>query len=359
MGYRSLYKSYIMARKGEIPMSEAMSQLNSFRPVPLLGTNEAELGICVFNGFNEYINKVHNSLARLCTVSMNTDAMVENAVSQVAISGISLSKKGLKNALKAKPANKNERAGVNMVNAVLYCRDKGYISEQGIHGLWRTITDGCHTGLHMQKTRYRASKLDVVKGNKLVYRADIPEYIQSDMQSLVRYLHTDRSSGILKAVIAHHYYRYVSPMEYGNGRTARMLMLMYLNASGYVGAYNYPIAYDIVNSLVGYHVSFEDSVRPVKYHGRELIDITPAVLYMLTMLDRCANRVYESYMRLSEDESRVAVWLSSARIITSNDCANLLRCDIGRARSILNSMHSRGILRKSRKGNMNVYSLLR
>lgn len=358
MRYRSLYKSYILAKEGKISISDVISQLDRFKSTRLLGVNEAEIGICIFDGFYDYVKRVHSLLATINMSHTGTKMVLENAVSHVLASGISLSYDELSRAVQSRPQDKSQIAGVNMVNAFKYCQSNS-LSEKSICDLCGIISNGCCIGVRKQRTLYRETQLNVVKNRKTLYQAEIPEFVQYDVQNMIRYVSEDSSYGILKAVIAHQYFRYISPMKYDNDRLARMVMLMCLNEAGYVGALHYPIAQEIVKSLEGYYASFEDSVLPVIYKGMWLIDITPAVLYMLAMFERCAYSFHVPNLGVEGSENIIVGSLKTRSYMSCKDCSNLLNCDISKARNILNGMVLKGLLIKYKKGNMNLYSLLR
>ena len=148
----------------------------------------------------------------------------------------------------------------------------------------------------------------------------------------------------------------------GNGRLARLLMLMYMNEHGYHKVLNLTVSKSITENISGYYNSFIEAEKQITLGAMVVLDVTPFLVYMLQVFRRSllTYNVYNT-TTLSEKELTVVTKMKKNGIhaeITIVKCAKILKMSEVVAEDTLDTLVEKGILERVKADKAYVYRLL-
>lgn len=137
-------------------------------------------------------------------------------------------------------------------------------------------------------------------------------------------------------------------------------MLKVLYQYGYENFSKMPTITLLKENVQKYYRSIESSEYRVKYRGKEIIDITPHLIFMLKILECSLIRYQQLSVELSDNERRVLSSMKKRGIgteISVKKCSNLLYCTEEESRMVLNNLYKNDMLDKRKEGRINIYTL--
>lgn len=331
--------------------------LCSLSCLPILGI-KGELICCNRGYLNKQITKVKNTYRSTKVNSRGIN--IEDCLSSAVIEGARTTVEEVKKSLGKGYASisKSDRMVINVVNVLNNLSTS--LSEPSLIKEWRVIVDGVCENENIKGSKYRSGSVCVRSESRVVHECASVDRVQPCMASLFEYLKSNKDCCILKAVISHFYIVYVHPFCDGNGRLARYMVLKVLYQYGYENFSKMPIITLLKENVQKYYRSIESSEYRVKYRGREIIDITPHLIFMLKILECSLIRYQQLSVELSDNERRVLSSMKKRGIgteISVKKCSNLLSCTEEESRMVLNNLYKNGMLDKRKEGRINIYTL--
>lgn len=171
-------------------------------------------------------------------------------------------------------------------------KDSGKLNQEGIVSVFQTVKDST------QLVRSPQSQVIIRRGNsefrpgEIIYTPPRGEgIIEQKLQNMLDFLHTDPTDPLLKMVIAHYQFEAIHPFIDGNGRTGRIINLLYLIEQGLL---SHPVLY-----LSGYIIQNKEEYYHLLSGVTQRNAWKPWILYMLTAVESTAgqtNRMIDDIM---------------------------------------------------------------
>jgi len=322
--------------------------------VPLTGLNGEKI---VYD--RQYIlnsiHEVNNRFVSLMKKNAIKDTMLIEAYNSATIEGavttLQQVKKNFRN-----PLTKSDKMVVNTANALYKIYNSYRINDGTIRGLWEIETKDVCENTSVKGIKYRSGMVYIGSATQIMHTPAQTQDIQHLMTELFNYIDNsikDKKNGLECSIISHFYFVYVHPFCDGNGRMTRILQNYILHNTGYTSIENISPSEEIVNNLNNYYIALRTSETPV---GKNL-DITPFFIYMLNILN---NSCIKYGYNLSNKEFMVYEILKRRGMhakIDSKEISIKLGISIDTSRNILNNLVKKRILLKTKKGNINKYTL--
>jgi Fic family protein len=169
--------------------------------------------------------------------SILLDSLIDEAFGSSVIEGAYSTRRRAREIIKQNipPDNKSERMILNNYRALVYAIENmdGYFSHEYIYNIWRILIEGTVEDDDVTEI-YGDDGVYVKRNNEMVYEEPDWRLGYGMLDNLVEY--ANRPTGInpiINAFILHYYFVYIHPFFDGNGRTARVLMNIYLLKNGY------------------------------------------------------------------------------------------------------------------------------
>lgn len=267
----------------------------------------------VFTAIDALSNEIHNLEKLFQSVleiskSECTESILLEGFYSATIEGAKTTIEEVKRCF-SNPKSKSDRMVVNSYKAIAYMRNKT-ISEYSLLDAWKILVDDVCENKSVKGTKYRSGMVTISDSlGRVIHTPAKPEDIQEFMDLLFDYLQRGNSTfpdSFVRAIIAHFYFVYIHPMCDGNGRLARLLMLMYMNEHGYHKVLNLTVSKSITKNISGYYNSFIEAEKQITLGATAILDVTPVLAYMLQVFRRSllAYTVYNT-TTLSEKEFTV------------------------------------------------------
>ena len=167
---------------------------------------------------------------------------------------------------------------------------------------------------------YRKIKGTIIKNDKTNEVLHIPPQNNDDikkyMSNLVEYINTkDEIDPLIKMAIIHYQFETIHPFTDGNGRTGRILNILYLILSNYL---DFPCLY-----LSSYIVKNKNRYYELLQETRITQNFEPFILYMLDGVEKTANNTIKTIKNIKRDMDAIKRKLRKECSFYSKD---LLEC---------------------------------
>ena len=162
------------------------------------------------------------------------------------------------------------------------------ISRRLIEIVHKSLLKGKNPGV-----RKNQNQIANLSTGKIIYTPPDPREVSNLLTNLEEFIHADdRIDSLIKCAIVHYQFEAIHPFLDGNGRTGRILMVLYLVSQGLL---NYPILY--ISGYINKHKDkYYDGLLNVTRHG----DWNAYILFMLEAFRSQAKETKEVLFKIME-----------------------------------------------------------
>lgn len=204
-------------------------------------------------------------------------------------------------------------------------------------------------GLVKTPGKFRTSGVGIVKGNKVAHMAPPASRVMGLVNSLFKYLKSDKDLALIKSCVFHYEIEFIHPFADGNGRMGRLWQTLILMEAYPVFEF-LPFETLISQTQKDYYKALDKS--------DQMGQSTPFIEYMLKVLDQALTNLLNYNNRVLTDHDRLTYFVESyPSPFTRKDYMNVFK-DISSATASrdLKAGVERGLLKMKGELNKSSYS---